>query len=235
MAISFNRHPDRFGAAMLYPGRVNPQPEGNHLAEFTSTRARPGLPCDMAMARRWRFLDVRLTLRCRGLAAGLQAFGPLQVQHPPGRPYMAFKTDTAKIRRWREERHWSQEHLAELAGISLRTLQRIETGASASRDSLTALAAAFDVDALALCVDPEEESTRIAQTRWAKAAAGLRLSFWIHLISFAFGIVIFTAISLMMDTGTYVMAVPLIWWTIGLAGHGVAVGLVEVVRRHQTV
>ena len=30
---------------------------------------------------------------------------------------MSFKADAAKIKRWREERHWSQEHVADLAGI----------------------------------------------------------------------------------------------------------------------
>jgi len=37
---------------------------------------------------------------------------------------MSLKTDTAKIKRWREERHWSQEHLADMAGVGLRTLQK---------------------------------------------------------------------------------------------------------------
>jgi transcriptional regulator with XRE-family HTH domain len=68
---------------------------------------------------------------------------------------MAFKADAAKIKRWREERQWSQEHLAELAGITARTIQRIESGEKASQDSVMALAAAFNVDAMALSVDAE--------------------------------------------------------------------------------
>ena len=56
---------------------------------------------------------------------------------------MAFKADAEKIKRWREERHWSQEHLAELAGIGLRTLQRIEKGEPAAKETLMALASAF--------------------------------------------------------------------------------------------
>lgn len=36
---------------------------------------------------------------------------------------MPFKTDAAKVKPWHEERHWSQEHLAALAGIGLRTVQ----------------------------------------------------------------------------------------------------------------
>ena len=144
---------------------------------------------------------------------------------------MAFKTDAAKIKRWREERHWSQEHLAELAGIGLRTVQRIENGESASRETLTALAAAFNVEAIALCVDPEAEASDIVQRRNAKAVAGLRLSFWIHLVSYLFGMILFAGISLGM--GYFVMKWATIWWTVGMAGHGVAVALAEIVSRHQ--
>ena len=89
---------------------------------------------------------------------------------------MAFKADAAKIKRWREERHWSQEHLAELAGIGLRTLQRIEKGEPASKDTLMALAAAFGVEVLALCIDPEAEAAEIVRKKDQKAVAGLRLS-----------------------------------------------------------
>ncbi|MEO1323624.1 MAG: helix-turn-helix transcriptional regulator, partial [Pseudomonadota bacterium] len=73
---------------------------------------------------------------------------------------MAFKADATKIKRWREERHWSQEHLAELAGVALRTIQRVENGEKASQETLLALAAAFNVDAMALSVDAAEEANR---------------------------------------------------------------------------
>ncbi|CAN0447511.1 unnamed protein product, partial [Scytosiphon promiscuus] len=71
---------------------------------------------------------------------------------------MQYDADAAKIKRWREERHWSQEHLAELAGIGVRTVQRIETGDKASGDSLKALAAAFNVDVMAVTVDAKTEA-----------------------------------------------------------------------------
>jgi len=59
---------------------------------------------------------------------------------------MKITPDAVKMKRWREERSWSQEHLAEAAGISPRTIQRIENGAGASRESVMALAAAFNID-----------------------------------------------------------------------------------------
>lgn len=51
----------------------------------------------------------------------------------------------ARLRKLRTERHWSQEQLAELSGLNLRTIQRLESGAKASTESLRALAAVFEV------------------------------------------------------------------------------------------
>lgn len=144
---------------------------------------------------------------------------------------MSFIADAAKIKRWREERHWSQEHLAELAGLGLRTVQRIENGDTASQDSLKALAAAFNVDVMALTVDPRAEAAEAIQREQARKAAALRLSFWIHLASYALGVVIFTGISIGVGHG-FVMLWPLIWWTVGVVAHGVTVVIVELVFRH---
>lgn len=54
--------------------------------------------------------------------------------------------DTDTILALRTERAWSQEHLAEVAGLNLRTIQRIEKSGTASLQSTRALAAAFDLD-----------------------------------------------------------------------------------------
>ena len=142
---------------------------------------------------------------------------------------MAFKADANKIKRWREERHWSQEHLAELAGIGLRTVQRIENGDPASNESLMALAAAFNVEVLALCVDPEVEALEISRRRTAKGKAGLMISFLIHLASYLFGMIIFAGISL--GSGWFVMKWPMIWWTVGIAGHALPVIFMEILSR----
>ena len=143
---------------------------------------------------------------------------------------MAYKTDADKIKRWREERHWSQEHLAELAGIGLRTVQRIENGEQASRESLTALAAAFNVEAIALVIDPEVEATGIVQRRNEKVRATARLVLWIHLAAYGLGAVLFTAISL--TAGSFVMKWALIWWGVGVASHVMLVILIELITRY---
>ena len=142
---------------------------------------------------------------------------------------MALKADANKIKRWREERHWSQEHLAELAGIGLRTVQRIENGEPASRDSLMALAAAFNVDVMALTVDSQEEAASIVHRQNAKAREAIRLSLWIHLAGYIIGMAVFAAISL--GEGWFVMKWPMLWWTVGLIAHAATVMIVEVTTR----
>ncbi|HDL6904380.1 TPA: helix-turn-helix transcriptional regulator [Yersinia enterocolitica] len=57
----------------------------------------------------------------------------------------------ACIRLFREMRQWSQEQLAAISGLNVRTIQRVEQGLSASLDTRRALARAFefeDIDVL---------------------------------------------------------------------------------------
>lgn len=55
--------------------------------------------------------------------------------------------NSARLRELRANRHWSQEQLAKLSGLNLRTIQRLESGAKVSTESLRALAAVFEVPA----------------------------------------------------------------------------------------
>jgi len=59
---------------------------------------------------------------------------------------MEMKVDSSFVRAQREQRAWSQEHLAEVTGLGLRTIQRIEKTGTASYESAQALAAVFEVD-----------------------------------------------------------------------------------------
>ncbi|WP_129780948.1 helix-turn-helix domain-containing protein [Peristeroidobacter soli] len=55
------------------------------------------------------------------------------------------------VRMFREARHWSQEQLAEISCLNVRTIQRVEQGRAASFDTRRALAGAFGfehIDAL---------------------------------------------------------------------------------------
>ena len=58
---------------------------------------------------------------------------------------MEMKLDHIKLKQLREARAWSQAHLAEVSGISLRTIQRIEKSGVASPESVKSLCATLEV------------------------------------------------------------------------------------------
>ncbi len=49
------------------------------------------------------------------------------------------------VKRLRKTKNWSQEQLAQLTGLSLRTVQRVEAGNKASLETLKSLASVFEV------------------------------------------------------------------------------------------
>jgi DNA-binding XRE family transcriptional regulator len=53
--------------------------------------------------------------------------------------------DSTVVKKLRDERSWSQEHLAAVADLSLRTIQRVESEGSGSLETRMALASAFNV------------------------------------------------------------------------------------------
>lgn len=58
---------------------------------------------------------------------------------------MEMQVDTQLIRSEREQRAWSQSHLADVTGLGLRTIQRIEGTGRASYESASAIAAALSL------------------------------------------------------------------------------------------
>ena len=91
------------------------------------------------------------------------------------------KLNPAGVRRLRESKSWTQEHLASAAGVSLRTIQRMEADGSASAESRLAVAAALDVPVeniyLALEVGDSARSSElrriVVETRWGYAGLAL--------------------------------------------------------------
>ncbi|HBK4688002.1 helix-turn-helix domain-containing protein [Serratia marcescens] len=86
-----------------------------------------------------------------------------------------------RIRPLRLEKGWSQEQLATIAGLSTRTVQRIENGEQASLETLTAIAAALGVQVSNLNAQPQqttmgEETPDEQRLRRQIAAEGKLLS-----------------------------------------------------------
>jgi transcriptional regulator with XRE-family HTH domain len=77
---------------------------------------------------------------------------------------MDMKVDPSYIRAQRERRAWSQEHLAEVAGLGLRTIQRIEKTGAASYESARSLAAVFGLDVAELRVVEPSSAAAMLRT-----------------------------------------------------------------------
>ena len=147
---------------------------------------------------------------------------------------MTTQVDSEKIKQWRKERFWSQEKTAEKAGISLRTIQRIEKGGAASDDSMHALAATFDVNVAELVIDQTTANDRANELEQANALVGLKMSFGIHALGFVIGMLSLLTIDVLGSPGVWVLAWPMAWWTIGFLAHGAVVVLVQYVSKMQS-
>ncbi|HBT5242326.1 TPA: helix-turn-helix domain-containing protein [Klebsiella quasipneumoniae] len=79
---------------------------------------------------------------------------------------------TNKFRSLRLARAWSQEQLAELSGLSVRTVQRIENGDQPSLETLSALAAVFEVSVVDLS-DPDAPGGRALDQTTAETKSNL--------------------------------------------------------------
>ncbi len=71
--------------------------------------------------------------------------------------------DTNLIRVEREKRAWSQEHLASVTGLGVRTIQRIEASGSASYGSVMAIATALGMSVSDLSVVSEPPLKRLSE------------------------------------------------------------------------
>jgi transcriptional regulator with XRE-family HTH domain len=75
------------------------------------------------------------------------------------------KINGEAVRALREQKSWSQEHLAEAAGLSVRTIQRVEMENLASSETRLALAAALGVPVAVLM--PASPSTSEPVAVWS--------------------------------------------------------------------
>ena len=80
------------------------------------------------------------------------------------------------IKSLRTKHHYSQEQLAQMSGLSLRTIQRVESGQSASLETLKSLAAVFEIDVDTLKGDITLIDKRSEE--WALAPTWVKFGFW---------------------------------------------------------
>ncbi len=123
------------------------------------------------------------------------------------------------IRKLRLQRGWSQEQLATLTGLSVRTIQRVERGATPGLESLNALAAVFDVDIEQLKQGDTPLAWSMEEQKIYEQVKEVK-GFYSHLISYVVVIVMLFVINLTVSPG-YIWAIwPMLGWGIGLTIHG---------------
>lgn len=121
---------------------------------------------------------------------------------------------------------WSQEQLAALSGLSVRTIQRLEQGTSASAESLKAVAAVFDVDFNSLKEETMEQNTRLAVSgdeelafRKVRAIKG----FYVHAIQYVIVCGILTTSNLVFMPRYFWAGWVMLGWGSGVLVHGLRV------------
>lgn len=76
---------------------------------------------------------------------------------------MHMQVDSNMLQAQRKKRAWSQSELAQLTGLSLRTVQRIEKRGSASLESVKALASLYELPPASLQIQTAQEQKSVFQ------------------------------------------------------------------------
>lgn len=135
-----------------------------------------------------------------------------------------------ELRMKRLAKAWSQEQLAEMSGLSVRTIQRIERGQKASFESLKSLAAVFDVHINELRSEAEEmndtesklEKSKAEELEVVEYVRDLK-GFYSHLANYVVIISLLFIINFMTDSGYMWAWWPALGWGIGVLNHAIHV------------
>ena len=136
------------------------------------------------------------------------------------------------IQKLRLQRGWSQEQLAELSGLSARTIQRLERGESASVESLKCLAAVFEVDFATLRSPAMSDDQTAVSDRPSAVGADEALAlahvrhirgFYMHLAQFILVVGLLTILNLVTHPSYFWAGWVMLGWGSGVLLHGLRV------------
>jgi transcriptional regulator with XRE-family HTH domain len=126
------------------------------------------------------------------------------------------------VQKLRLQRGWSQQQLAELSGLNVRTIQRIEKGQEPSAESLKSLAAVFNVDFLTLkeqgmenVVNESQSAEEILAFNQVRKLKG----FYIHLTQYLLVISILAVINALATPNHWWAQWVILGWGVGLLSH----------------
>ncbi len=129
------------------------------------------------------------------------------------------------VRKLRLQRGWSQEQLAELSGLSVRTIQRLERGQRIGLESLKSLAAVLEIDLMALHEDDamiQEPRLTLEEQRVIEQVRDIK-GFYSHAVLYVAVVSLLILLNLVGPYDYFWALWPALGWGIGLAYHGICV------------
>jgi len=126
------------------------------------------------------------------------------------------------VQKLRLQRGWSQQQLAELSGLNVRTIQRIEKGQEPSVESLKSLAAVFNVEFSTLKeqgMDQVISESQSAEEILAFNQVRKLKGFYIHLAQYVLVIAVLTVINALTTPNRWWVQWVVMGWGIGVFFH----------------
>ena len=126
------------------------------------------------------------------------------------------------VQKLRLQRGWSQQQLAELSGLNVRTIQRIEKGQEPSVESLKSLAAVFNVDFSTLKeqgMDNVISESQSAEEILAFNQVRKLKDFYIHLANYVLVVALLAVINALTTPNHWWVQWVVMGWGIGVFFH----------------
>jgi transcriptional regulator with XRE-family HTH domain len=126
------------------------------------------------------------------------------------------------VQKLRLQRGWSQQQLAELSGLNVRTIQRIEKGQEPSVESLKSLAAVFNVEFSTLkeqgmdnVISESQSAEEILAFNQVRKLKG----FYIHLAQYVLVVVLLAVINALTTPNRWWVQWVVMGWGVGVFFH----------------
>ena len=130
------------------------------------------------------------------------------------------------VQKLRLQRGWSQQQLAELSGLNVRTIQRIEKGQEPSVESLKSLAAVFNVEFSTLkeqgmdnVITESQSAEEILAFNQVRKLKG----FYIHLAQYVLVVALLAVINALTTPNHWWVQWVVMGWGVGVFFHGLQI------------
>ena len=130
------------------------------------------------------------------------------------------------VQKLRLQRGWSQQQLAELSGLNVRTIQRIEKGQEPSVESLKSLAAVFNVEFSTLkeqgmdnIISESQSAEEILAFNQVRKLKG----FYIHLAQYVLVVALLAVINALTTPNHWWVQWVVMGWGVGVFFHGLQI------------